>query len=240
MATLEQYVEAVRDRVRETGFLISHDMGDSAYQRFIRTALRRYSIDRPKIKVNQIVGAASKYITVNSTNLPSFIDGFSIILNIEIESPVIASDESPNYIERDSWDFYRDSTLLYIFLHDHETSVSENVRLTYTIFHTINGLDSETVDTIPAQDFEAIIYWAVAEALLALSNKFADTIDPTIRADNVNYRSKSVEYRNQAKEFRLMYKEWIAMPYTPESITRDLDFGYTNYTPWQTHQYSRL
>ena len=238
MTKLAEYVEIVRSTVREANGATQFDMGDSVYESFVRRGMRRYSIDKPDEKVAAITGASTQYITVNSSNLPNFVEGFSKVINIEAIAPTIADDDAPHYLERDEWDFYRDDTAYRIFLKNHSPDSSETIRVSYTVLHTIDGLDSATTDTIPDQDKEAIVYWAINEAFLALAGKYAGTSDPTIRADVVNYKTKSSDMRSNAKEFRELYKEWISEPIKSASIIRDIDFGFGfgNNQPFQTHR----
>ncbi|MAF24326.1 hypothetical protein CL634_01885 [bacterium] len=238
MTKLAEYVAIVQSMVREANGALHFNMGEPIYQSFIRRALRRYSIDRPDEKVAAITGTASQYITVNSSNLPNFIEDFSKVISIEAIAPTIASNEDPNYIERDEWDFYRDDSAYRIFLKNCTPSTNDTIRVHYTVLHTINELDSATTDTVPEPDREAIIYWAINEAFLSLAGKYAGTSDPTIRQDIVNYRTKSSDMIRLASEYRKMYMEWISEPIKPASVIRDIDFGFGfgDSQSFQTHR----
>jgi hypothetical protein len=238
MAHFNAYLDAVQTKVREAGAVPSYGMGTDDYEHFIRTALRRYSRDKANIKVANITGTSVKYIEINGTTLPKFIDGFSKINYIEAAAATVADNDPPNFIERDNWDYYRDATKLYIYLKDDAPGASDIIRVQYTVEHTITGLDAATVDTVPSFDFEAVVYWAVSEALLALAGKYADSTDPTLRADVVNYQSKSRNYLAVAKVFRELYVSWITDTYIAASATRDLDFGLSigDGQPYQTHR----
>ncbi len=213
-------------------------MGDDDYSEFILSALRRYSKDKPRLVISDITGTASKFIEVNASNFPNFVDGFSRIEYLEAGAATIADNEKPNYIERDSWDYYRDTTKLYVYFKDDQPATSDTIRAQYTAEHTINGLSQETVDTVPGNDFEAIIYWAAHEACLALAAKMSDTINPGIRGEQFNSRSKSKEYREVAQKYQDLYMNWVTEPNEAASVTRDLDFGYSfvDGMPWQTHR----
>lgn len=238
MSTLAEYISAVRETVREANASLSYSMRDEEYTTFVRRSLRRYSIDRPQIKNVSITGTDSKYITINNTNFPDYVDQFSTILTVEADSPTIADNEKPNYIERDEWDTYRSTSTLYLYLKNHQPDTDETMKITYTVPHTINELDSETTDSVPVIDFEAIVYYAANEALLALAGKYAGHSDPTMRSDVVNYRTKSAEFRALAKEYRDLYREWISQPIKAASVIRDLDFGlsFADGMPFLTHR----
>lgn len=238
MSNIEEYTAAVRELVREANASISFDMGSQAYEGMIKRALRRYSMDRPQLKVVDITGTDSKYITINTTNFPDYVDQFSEIRQVEPIAPTLSDNEKPAYIERDEWDVYRDASAIYMYFPNHQPDSSETIRVTYTVPHTINGLDSETVDSVPAPDFSAVVYLGAAEAFLALAGRYAGTSDPTLRSDIVNYRTKSAEFRALAAEMRKLYFEWISKPLTAASQVRDLDFGfgYADGVSWLTHR----
>ncbi len=226
MADLETYVENVRLRVRESNNSPANDMGDSAYQDFVRSAINRYSIDRPRHIVSESTGTGQKYYTV-STILPSFVEGFSRITHIEAIGAIVANKELPNYIERDDWDYYRDSVGLRLLFKRHQPDTSETIRIEYTVLHTINKLDSATEDTIPVFDVPAIYYYAASEALKSLAAKYTSVNDPTIRADIVNYRSKSRESSERAKDYLTEYENWLKETDIPISVTRQIETGFS-------------
>jgi len=238
MTNIGEYITAVQSKVREAGALPNFGLGDDNYKRFITTGLRRYSRDKPDVKVSDITGTSSHYIIVNASNFPNYVDGFSKINYIEICGVVIANNETPHYVDRDNWDYYRDSTILYVWLKHSKPGVTDTIRVQYTIEHTIDGLDGETVDSIPPYDYEAVIYWSASEALMALAGKYADSTSPTLRSDVVNYDNKSKNYMNLAKACRQSYIDWISEPNFPVSVTRNLDsgYGFGDAQPWQTHR----
>jgi len=237
MSLLEAYIVQVRELVKEANSSL-YDSGEDVYENFVRRALRKYSIDKPLIKVSAVTGASSEYVIINSTNFPGFVDGWSNIEKIEAKAPTISKNDDPNYIERDEWEFYRNSTTYYVHFIGYCPSSSDTISFTYTIPHTINNLDAETVDSVPSIDFEAIVYWAANEACRSIAAKLSGTSDPTIRADVVNYRTKSSEFRAMAKEYREAYMDWISNPIHADGIVRDIDFGFGfgDTQPFLTHR----
>jgi len=238
MTNLELYRSTVRERVREANLSFGKDMGEAAYTSFIRSALHRYSLDKPRINTKQITGTGNPYIKIDSTNFPNFIDSFSVIHKVEAVAPVLNNKESPSYIERDAWDFYRDGTDLYFYFKQDQPAISDKIRFTYTILHTIDGLDLATSDTVPATDFEAIVYWGAAEAFSAMAARFAGSQDPTLRADVVNYGSRSGDMRRLAEYYRILYHDWINVPLKGASLVRDIDYGLSSgdNIPFLTHR----
>lgn len=226
MAKLEVYTEAVKRRVLEANRSPGSDMGEIAYRDFVRSALKRYSIDRPRHIVVEVSGTGQRYYTI-STILPNFIEGFSRITRIEAIGAVVADKELPNYIERDDYDYFRDATGLRLLFINHQPDSSDTMRIEHTVLHTIDGLDSETVDTVPLFDDVAIHYYGASEALRALAAKYTGTNDPTIRADVVNYRSKSRELTAMADSYVKQYMDWINDPDVPISVIRQIETGFS-------------
>jgi len=237
LALLEAYIESVRVMVREANSP-NYDSGVNVYEDFVRRALRKYSIDKPLIKSASITGTSSEYFIVNTTNLPDFVEYWSSIESIEAKAPTVASNEDPRYIQRDEWEYYRNSTALYVHFIGYCPSSSDTISVTYTVPHTINNLDSETADSVPSIDSEAVVLWASNLACMMLASRFAGTSDPTLRADVVNYKTKSSDYMRVAKEYRDAYMEWISDPIKGASIVRDIDFGFgfADNQPFLTHR----
>ena len=238
MSKIAEYVQLTRQIVLEANGATQHDSGEDAYQNFVRRGLRRYSIDKPNIKVSAFAGIDSTYITVNSSNLPSYVDGFSKIEGIEASAPTISDNERPSFIDRDKWDLYRDDTELRIHFKSHKPRTTDTIRVSYTIPHTIDELDGETTDSVMSQDREAIILYAASQAILALASRASGTSDPTLRADVVNYRTKSQELIKLSEQYKQMYTDWISDPQKAASIIRDLDFGFSfgDSQPFLTHR----
>lgn len=238
MTKLSEYISITRQSVQEVSGSLQYEMSDDVYTNFIRRAVRRYGIDKPFEKVSAITGTSSKYITINNSNLPGYVDGFSKIEKIEAFSPNISNNERPNYLDRDEWDLYRDESELRIYLLNHQPTASDSSRITYTIPHTINELDSETVDTIPEHDREAIVLYAASQAFMSLAGKFAGTSDPALRSDIVNYKTKSAELRALSKQYMDMYNDWQSDPLKAASLVRDLNFGFgfADNQPFMTHR----
>jgi hypothetical protein len=185
MAKLAEYINDTRLIVQEAGSSTQYDAGEESYTRYIRRALRRYSIDKPREFSKDITGTGFSYITIDGTNFPGFVEHFSIIKRVEARAPTVASNEIPNYIELEEWEYYKSGTVLYLCLKNHKPTSSDIIRVVYTTIHTIDELDSQTSDTVPTHDFDAIVYFATAEALASLANRYTGTKDPSIRADVV-------------------------------------------------------
>jgi hypothetical protein len=187
--TLDQF-QAQRDVVLRDGAakLPSGDR-DALLQQAI---LQRYSKDRPRELVSDQTGNGTSLLAMPQTtsNPPEvFEDGFSVLLRIEFPIGIIP----PSLILEEDFQQYRSPSGLQVMLLGTTPSVSDQVRIGWTARHKSDG------STVPDVDFEAVCDWAASLCYEALAGIYAQTGDPTIMADSVNYRTKSQEYTGLAK-----------------------------------------
>jgi hypothetical protein len=184
--TLDQFQSqrdvALRDAV---GKLPSGDR-DALLQQAI---LQRYSKDRPREMVSDQTGNGTQLIAMPATAPDVFEDGFSIIHTVEFPISIVP----PNYVLEEDWQIYRAPTGLQLMLLAATPASSDTVRVAWTARHKPDG------STVPDVDFEAVCDWAASLCYAALAGIYAQTGDPTILADTVNYRTKSQEYIGLAK-----------------------------------------
>lgn len=103
--------------------------------RHIKSAIERYSIDRPDEVIEDESGDAGKYyaITGESGLLTSWVEGFSRVVEIEYPAATIDSDEAPQYLDREDWrDDYIASSVRYLYLPNHAPAATETMRIRYT------------------------------------------------------------------------------------------------------------
>ncbi len=189
--TLDQFQTqrdvALRDAV---GKLPSGDR-DALLQQAI---LQRYSKDRPRELTSDQTGNGTQVIAMPATGPDAdtddfFEDGFSIIRAVEFPVGIVP----PNLVLEEDWQIYRSPTGLQLMLLAATPSISDTVRVTWTARHDADG------STVPDVDFDAVCDWAASLCYAALAGIYAQTGDPTILADTVNYRTKSMEYTTLAK-----------------------------------------
>jgi hypothetical protein len=197
----------VASRIQATGGKLNQTDQDDA----ITQAVKRYSKDRPREMVSDIVGAGSAYLalpTGPSTPPEQFEDGFSIVRAIEF--PV--GDLPPTYLEDFEWLMYRTPAGLKIALTGMVPQASDTLRVTWTVRHNQGTTGSQAVaTTVPDADFEAVCDLAASFCCDKLSAVYARTNDPTIQADAVNYRSKAQEYASLGKQFKKRYDDHIGI-----------------------------
>lgn len=163
----------------------------------LQAILQRYSKDRPRERVTDTAGNGTALIAVPA----GFEDGFSIITSIEF--PI--GNVPPSRIRDDEWQMYRDTSALKVMLLATKPAASDQLRLTWTARHADDG------STVPEPDFEAVCDFAAALCFEALAASYAQTSDPSILADTVNYRTKSQEYLGLAKAARKRYADVLGI-----------------------------
>jgi len=124
-----------------------------ARYRNIISAVEKYSGDRPDDDIAEIAGDAGKFYPVAS-NLTGWTEGLSQIRGIEYPAAVVASDETPIYLEPEDYDdsfWAKLSTVTtrYLFLPNHAPAATETMRITYTLPYawSADGIDITVAQT---------------------------------------------------------------------------------------------
>ena len=86
---------------------------------------------------------------------------------------------------------------------DETPEADEMVRVTITV--------PRTEATVAQGDLDAVASLAASYCCETLANLFAQTADPTIAADAVNYRSKSGEFSRRAKRLSELYHQHLGI-----------------------------
>ncbi len=170
-------------------------VAEADYAGLIAQALARYSKDRPEHAFKDSAGDGTAY----DFALPSdWDDALSTVLGVEYPQ----GEREPVFLQQRDWTIYGKGTSAAMFrLLRLTPATGETVRLFYSRSHT--ATDSAT--SVPAADQQAVAKLAAAEGCGILSRKYAETAEPIIGADSVNYQSKSGEYARLAKELRRQY-----------------------------------
>lgn len=168
----------------------------------IDQASRIYSKDRPLKKIKEDITAnGSKF----DFDLPyDWAIGFSYITG-DIEYPVSDDIQTPQYVDSNNWMIYKKvsgEVLRFLVM---KPSSSYAIRYEYLIPHTI----SDENCTVYERDVDAVCDLAAALVFKALAAKHAETEEPTIEADVIDYVRKSDQYMELAKESFRLYNDHI-------------------------------
>lgn len=197
MSTILTFETLFSDRVRDSGAKITAAQMDRA----IVEAVKRYSRVRPIEAIQDYPGDGATF----DFALPAgWVENLSTIRSLEYPT----GQRPPSLLENDEWQLYRSSTsTVVIRLTVATPSAGQTLRATWTKPHLVDVNGS----TIVAQDEEAVGNLAAAIGLRELAAHYANTVDPTIVADSVNYRSKSSEYLKLAGELEQQYRDHMGI-----------------------------
>ncbi len=211
---LADYRTLVDQELKDTAAILSQTDKDKA----IGEAVKEYSKQRPRVRVHELAGTGSAY----EWAVPGdWEDGFSVIRG-DVEFP--AGRREPVYIDREAWTLYQDPALgLRFRLIENTPGAADKVRFPYTVRHTVDAV----TDTVALADREAAAKLAASYALRALAAYYAQSTDPTMSADAVNYRTKAQDYTMLADRLVKAYREHLGLKETdqvgPASLSVDLD-----------------
>lgn len=197
MSTILTFEMLFADRVRDSGAKFTPAQIDRA----IVEAVKRYARVRPVEAVQDYAGDGATF----DWALPAgWVADLSTVRSVEYPT----GQRPASLLEADDWQFYRVSTAVQnIRLITLTPSAGQTLRITWTKPHLVDVSGS----TVPAQDEEAIANLAAAIGLRQLAAYYANTVDPTIAADSVNYRSKSSDYVKLASELEQQYREHMGI-----------------------------
>jgi hypothetical protein len=161
----------------------------------ISAAITRYSKDRPREIVTDIVGNATNILPLPTDLGATFEEKFSEIRSIEY--PV--GSVPPTTLDYKSFQMYRQPSGLKLMLIDSAPPATDTLRVTWTARHKADGT------TVPSEDFDAVCDLTAALGCEAIAAFYGKTSDSTISADSVNYRTKSQEWAALGKMYRSRY-----------------------------------
>lgn len=196
MSTLTTFENLFDNRVRDAASRFTTQQKDDA----IGEAVKLYSQVRPVEAVQDYAGDGSAYDFALPTG---WVPKLSTITQIEYP----AGEREPETLEREDWQYYRTTSAVKIRLRHITPATGKTMRVTFTKPHTVDGSGS----SIPSVDEEAVANLAGAIGLRQLAAVYANSTDPTIAADSVNYRTKSQEYSALAKELEGRYRVHLGL-----------------------------
>ncbi len=197
MSTILTFETLFADRVRDSGAKFTTAQIDRA----IVEAVKRYSRVRPVEAVQDFAGDGATF-------------DFALPIGWQQDSSTIRAVEYPagqrpaSLLEPADWELYRSTTsVVKLRLKSLTPASGQTLRVTWTKPHVVDVTSS----TIIAHDEEAVSNLAAAVGLRQLAAHYANTVDPTIQADSVNYRSKSSEYLKLADTLEGQYKQHLGI-----------------------------
>lgn len=168
------------------------------YDSAIDLAVKRYSKDRERIKVEDVATTAANVLPLPA----AWEDEISELRSLEV--PI--GNVPPTYLEQDRYRIYQDPAGKAIQLDDAQ-NVGTQIRVNYTISHLVDA----ATDSIPVKDREPVACWAAAICCDQLAAFYSGGSDSTIQADSAPGQSKAQEYAARAKTLRTRYLNEIGV-----------------------------
>ena len=192
------------ERVKRVTTIADDELVNQTLYDLVAEAVEMYSQDFPDELTVDVTGDGGRYYDI-ATLLTSWSESFSRIIEIQYPAPVLASDETPIYLEPDDWsDNYFEGSTRYLFLPNHTPSSTETMRIRYT---TNYQLDTSNTYDIPPNDHSALVNLSASLVCRAIATQYARTTDSTIAADSVDHSGRSERFNTRATEFMNAYND---------------------------------
>ncbi len=201
MASRQTITEDIKTLLKAGALPREFALDEADYADLIEAALSRYSKDRPQLSYEDYAGDGAVY----DFTLPAAWDrALTVVASVEYPQ----GEHEPAYLQRRDWTIYaRGTSAEKLRLLRLTPASGETMRLTYTLPHTAD--DSSA--TIPANDLKCLAWLAAAEGCHILARRYAQTSEPILGADSVNYTSKAAEYTRLGRELERKYQNHIGL-----------------------------
>lgn len=170
----------------------------------IRPAIAQYTIDRPRLVIEEQAGAGSTYL-----DLPTgWLSGFSRIESIEHP----AQQDPPQYLDGRAWRLVRDPgdvTVEQILL-DRPVGAAEFARVAFTAPWPVPTATAAD-DLIDSVGFEAVTALAASFCVVSLATQAARNRVGALPADITEDRSRSANLMAAATAFRNVYNAFLGL-----------------------------
>jgi len=205
---LSDYIDRIKKLIPQA----EEELPSIALTSCVESAVAEYSRLRPRVLCQDFTGDGVTY----DFPLPAdFKDDFSRIVNIEYP----AGEQIPIYLKSKYYLIYQTPTekVLRLLI---TPAAKKTLRVSYTALHKV----TDTEDTIPGSDFEAVCFLAASYVAQSLAAKYAGFWDPTLAADIIAYRTKNREYQEVANNFMALFKLHLGMN-PKDVVTGAFSFG---------------
>ena len=199
----------------------------------IKHAVRVYSKDRPLEKIKEDATADSEKFDFD---LPyDWEEDFSAIIS-RIEYPVSDDIQVPQYVDDNDWVIFKKAAGSVLRFLASIPSSSYTIRYLYSISHSVTDTDC----TLYENDFDAVCELATGFCYRALAAKYAQTQEPTVEADVIDYAHKADEYLRLATDAFTNYAKHMgkgeeAEEKPPAMAVQDLDIQFPWSSDYLTH-----
>lgn len=173
-------------------------------------AVRTYSKDKPYQKIHEDDGDGTY-----EYDLPDDWDTNVSNIISQIEYPD-EDYQNPQYLDSNEWIIYKTATEEKLRFTEISPQSGYGFRYTYTLLHILDA----TTNTIPDIDFDAVSNLASSLCCRALAAKYAQTEEPTITADVIDYARKSDDYTRLADFLEGLYNKHMGKGLAKEALEK--------------------
>jgi hypothetical protein len=226
MTTLTDFQTWVTTRIRDgAGYVTS-----AQQQEAIAQAVLTYSKHRPLRKVGDITGTGAYEYSLPT----AWCEKFSTIQQVEYP----AGEQDPVYLDGNDWMIYDNGTAEKFRMKADSAGSGETIRLTYTARHAVGA-----TSTVYTDDEKAVADLAASYLLRQLAARMAQSSDPTLTADSVDYQTRVVSYTALSDRYLRQYRAHMGLGENePNDDTvaavafLDVDLGYAHGAEHLFHQ----
>lgn len=180
----------------------------------LRQALHRYSKRRPRRAVTVLtIPADGREVSVAG------VAGLLEVIDVWLPYTAASPEEPPN---TRAFEFWADEKILYFPAAangSYEPQAGEVARLFFSRLHTLNGLDSETVTTVPLDDETLLCWGAAGYTVLGRARRVTEEVTT---ADQIPTSTQLMSWaRNRLAEFEASLNQaaqrgqgvpWVQLP----------------------------
>ena len=179
----------------------------------IEFAISRYSKDRPRSVVEDVTSTGGQFLPLPD----SWVGGFSEIQ--AMESPI--GEVPPRFFDDDEFAIYEAPSGEQIML-TQSLADGDLVRVRFTAFHLL----SNTEDSIPVAEREAVACYAAAHCCEQLASLYSGDSDSSIQADSVDHAGAGSRFSRRADKLRQRYFDELGIEpkrSAPAGVVVDMD-----------------
>lgn len=226
------------DFITKIGYTIQDDAGilstTTEIPDFLAEAVGIYSKDKPQEKVNETEGDGTY-----TYSLPTDWNSESSAIISSIEYPITGY-QNPVLIDDNNWIIYKEASATKLRFLTISPQSSYSFRYTYSLPHSL--VSDPVANTIPDNDFDAVCNLASSLCCRAMAAKYAQTEEPTIDADVIDYARKSDDYTALADKLEDKYNQHMGKGLPAEEMAKpaanaikDIDMDYAWGGSYLTH-----
>lgn len=182
-------------------------VSDAAIDLAIQNAVRDFGRSSPHVVVVDLDGNGTAYFDLS--DVEEWVAGYSSIREVEYPATDApgSTDFPPLLDPQRDWREYATASTTYLYMLNSEPAEDEIVRIVMTTPHVL----AEETNTIPSQDYSAVLDLAASYACLVAASRAAASHDGQIRSTGVRYGDSQARWLEAAKMWESRYRAHIGL-----------------------------